>query len=326
MAAGAVILCGSSLTGVIFTFWFGLAFLALWMQSHRLSEFFIQPKNLIIAILAGVLLAGFGLYYLWTLQQHARASSVGKTSLATAAFCLYELLGATGLGPGRLELRSQGAAALKDFAVQLGGYFLILCAFILAAIVSFRKHVQPSREGIVIFASGFFACLSMVFIGILSDFRVLGRHLLPILPFILFAMSWACVALWTSKKRHNRIVVVVLWLFLATSSFAVRLDSRFAKDDYRSAAAAACRVLDRGGVVWWAADPSAATYYGIPSAPEVVHVVGSSASELDALPRPEIVLLSKKDIYDAGGQLANWLQRNHYKETSSLTAFCLFTP
>ncbi len=59
-----------------------------------------------------VFLAG---YYVWTLSLGARASDVGRTGLVNVAYIFYELLGLAGLGPGRLDLRAEGAGQAAAF-------------------------------------------------------------------------------------------------------------------------------------------------------------------------------------------------------------------
>ena len=320
---GALALCGSSLTGVIFTFWFGLAFLVILIHQHDWRRIFSSRQNFIALILTSIGLCGLGIYYFWTLTQGARASGVGKTDLLSIGFCFYELLGFSGLGPDRLSLREHGITALKPFLLSLASFGIALTALGTSSMVFFTKGSRTDRNKYLIFTAVFCGAMSMLAIGYIANFRVLGRHLMPVLPFIVLFLSLGILQLWQTEKKLSRSVVLSLCLLLIFSSLSIRFSPRFAKDDYRTAAQIAKSGLEDEKTIWWAADSATANYYGLEFNEKVINIMGLSAEELHSLPTPDIVLVSKKDIYDPQNAISSFLSERSYA-TSYATAFSIY--
>ena len=320
---GALALCGSSLTGVIFTFWFGLAFLVILIRQHVWSSIFSSKQNLVALLVTSIGMCGLGMYYFWTLTQGARASGVGKTDLLSIGFCFYELLGFTGLGPDRLSLREHGLTSLKPFFLPLTSLVISLTVFGTSSALYFTKSSRVHRAEIFIFAAVFCGAVSMVAVGYIANFRVLGRHLMPILPFVLLLASLGLAHLWQSNKKLSQTLVLTLCLLLIFSSLSTRFSPRFAKDDYRTAAQIAKSGLEDEKTIWWAADSATANYYGLEFNEKVINVMGLSAEELHSLPTPDIVLVSKKDIYDPQNAISSFLSERSYT-TSYASAFSIY--
>ena len=320
---GALALCGSSLTGVIFTFWFGLAFLVILIRQHVWSSIFSSKQNLVALLVTSIGMCGLGLYYFWTLSQGARASGVGKTDLLSIGFCFYELLGFTGLGPDRLSLREHGLTSLKPFFLPLTSLVISLTVFGTSSALYFTKSSRVHRAEIFIFAAVFCGAISMLAVGYIAHFRVLGRRLMPILPFVLLLASLGLAHLWQSDKKLSRAVVLTLCLLLIFSSLSTRFSPRFAKDEYRTAAQIAKSGLEDEKTIWWAADSATANYYGLEFNEKVINVMGLSAEELHSLPTPDIVLVSKKDIYDPQSAVSSFLSERSYT-TGYAAAFSIY--
>jgi hypothetical protein len=337
--AGVLILCGSSLLGVVSSFWFSLAFLVLWLMKQTLTEALKRTDLRIAVIISLPVLLILGSYYLWTLSLGAGASSVGSTSILSMAYAGYELLGMAGLGPGRSELRSS-PAALLGFAPYLLIYatslWLLLCTGI---VISLRQSFATTeKKGLVVFWMAPLAVVATTtMIGIVGDFRVVGRHLTPLLPFILILFSAAATTLWGA--RHcvmSRGITILAILSLLTSAMAYRISKRHDKDDYRTAATLAHETLAEGGTVWWAADPAGANYYGLEisdrnslatlAEPSVLLVSNLAAPQAPHLPQPDLVVLSKADVYDDRGHLQAWLEQNRYALRHTIKSFQIFEP
>jgi hypothetical protein len=321
---GALALCGSSLTGVIFTFWFALAFLVILIRQPAWRSIFSSKLNLVALIVTSIGMCGLGMYYFWTLSQGARASGVGKTDLLSIGFCLYELLGFSGLGPDRWSLREHGLTSLKPFFLPLTSLVIALTAFGISSALYITKSSRMHRTKIFIFAAALCGAISMLAIGYIANFRVLGRHLMPVLPFILLLLSLGILQLWQSHKKLNWAVVLALYLLLIFSSLSIRFSPRFAKDDYRTAAQIAKSSLENGKTTWWSADTATANYYGLEFSEKVLNVMGLSAEELHSLPIPDIVLVSKKDIYDPQNATSSFLSQRSYTK-AYLAAFSIYT-
>jgi len=164
----------------------------------------------------------------------------------------------------------------------------------------------------------------MVAVGYIAHFRVLGRHLMPILPFVLLLASLGLAHLWQSNKKLSQTLVLTLCLLLIFSSLSTRFSPRFAKDDYRTAAQIAKSGLEDEKTIWWAADSATANYYGLEFSKKVINVMGLSAEELHSLPIPDIVLVSKKDVYDPKNVIFLFLSKTSYTKTYA-SAFSIYT-
>ena len=323
---GAIVLCGSSLTGVIFTFWFGLAFLVILIRQHVWHSIFSSKQNLVAFLVTSIGMCGLGMYYFWTLSQGARASGVVKTDLLSIGFCFYELLGFTGLGPDRLSLREHGITALKPFFLPLTSLVIALTAFGISSALYITKSSRMHRTEIFIFAAVFCGAVSMVAVGYIAHFRVLGRHLMPILPFVLFLVSLGLAHLWQSNKKLSQTLVLTLCLLLIFSSLSTRFSPRFAKDDYRTAAQIAKSGLENGETIWWAADSATANYYGLEFNEKVINVIGFSKSGLKNVDAPNLVFLSKLDIYDSNRFISDFLGENNLRRMQVIRAFSIHRP
>lgn len=337
--AGALILCGSSLIGVIFTAFYLLAFLLAWRHTESVVSMLQRRDAWIVAILSGIPLVLLAGYYFWTLSVGAKASSVGVTNAASFGFCLYESFGFGGFGPGRNQLRESPIRAAAAFLPFLGIYAMALVIFLsggLASLMSFR-HIR--RTGILIIpacVAAAVACLLLV--GVAGGFRVVGRHLMPAMPFVLLGLAILAQALWVRRTPLSRGVVVCTLALMLASAIIQGSAPRYAKDDYRAAAAAAQTAMGDNRVVWWAADRAAADYYQVfprlMSSGENTTVGGQhpvfmannrDAEYLGNLPKPTLVILSKPDIYDAGGHLRKFLADGNYKLLKPLASFTLYS-
>ena len=321
---GAIVLCGSSLTGVIFTFWFGLAFLVILIHQPVWHSIFSSKQNLVALLVTSIGMCGLGMYYFWTLSQGARASGVGKTDLLSIGFCFYELLGFSGLGPDRLSLREQGITALKPFFLPLASLVIALTALGISSALYITKSSRMHRTETFIFAAVFCGAMSMLAVGYIAHFRVIGRHLMPVLPFILLLMSLGIIHLCQCNKKLNWAVFLTLCLLLIFSSLSIRFSPRFAKDDYRTVAQIARCSLKNGKTIWWAADSATANYYGLKFNEKLISILGFSKSDLQNAPAPSLVLLSKLDIYDSNRFISDYLVKNNFTNTNNIKAFSYF--
>lgn len=321
---GSITLCGSSLTGMVFTFWFGLTFAAMLISQNAWSTCFRSKQNLIVLALTSIGLCGLGIFYFWTLTQGARASGVGKTDLLSIGFCLYELLGFTGMGPARLSLREHGITSLRPFLFQLTAQATTLTLFGYLSFIAFRKNPGDERKNFLIFGAAFCGAITMLATGHFAHFRVLGRHLMPVMPFILFLAGGCMTAIQKSTNRFSNLLVLLFCLILCLSSLSVRFSSRFAKDDYRLAVQIAKSASEKNATIWWAADSATANYYGLNFEKNLLSVGGFSTIELLKLPKPDIVIISKKDIYDSKNILSSFLIGKNFEKLYA-TAFTIYT-
>jgi len=311
---GMIGLCATSLIAVPWAlaamaavlFWSGLR--ETW---HGLARFRLSAAILVAA------LGALGFYYLWTMRLGARASGVGRTGWSNAVFIFYELLGLAGLGPGRLSLRNEGIFALRAYVpgITIGAAaILILFAF---SARSLRNDLTKRR--IVFFLIAVAGPFLLVFAaGIAGHMRLLGRHLTPLLPFLLAGMSVGLSSLLATGK--GRVLAAALLSILLLSAFEIRFAPRHRRDDYRGAAVIARRAVQAHQHVWWLADFDTARYYHVPLDSPLL----ATSPDLPNNP-PDMVIFSKPDIYDPTNVVRPYLQRNDFSVTQVLQAFEILT-
>ncbi len=343
--AGIVLLCASSLIGVIYSLLFGTAFLLLWIQRESWRSLLARKDLHIAATVGVVLLALLAGYYAWSLHVGAKASSVGRTNAFTIGFALYEFLGFSGFGPARSALRDSPVAAIVPLLPMLTAYLAAWVFFLLIARRGTR-FFDISATGhdisfgivvplLIVAAASFVA---IVLLGRVGEFRVVGRHFMPLYPFLLIGVSTLATGAWASGRWIPRSAVVLLLLASVASAATYRFAPRHAKDDYRSAAALAREDADKGQVIWWAADRAAANFYQVfpqlmnaepgfetNERTQVFMANNRSAEYLKRLPAPTLVILSKPDINDGNGCLREFLVTRNYKVTEQLPAFKIYS-
>lgn len=325
--AGSLLLASASLTGVIYVFFFAVLF--LWLVRRCLRSIISSPAHLLVIAFAFLLMLALGGYYAWTLKMGARASSAGQTNLVSILFCWYELIGFSGMGPGRNSLRESGILALKPYVFQLGVLSLGLAAFLGCSLAANRQSREVPRRVVLVVCAAAAGGLAILAAGIVMDFRVLGRHLMPFVPFLLYLLAILLCSLFQSPSRVLRTVGSLFLLLLLVSCLQLRFGTRFAKDDYRDAAKVARHAVESGRCVWWAADVTSGRFYGVdivePTRPGHAFVANNrDTSFLAALPPADLVVLSKKDIYDPNGHLRTLLQSRGFTVTSRLPAMTIY--
>ena len=326
LLTGLVVLSGSSLTGMV---WAGAGLAALptllpWPRLVRLV------KGSAFLWLAGVwLLMLLGGYYLWTLNVGARASAAATTTLGSALFVGYELLGFAGLGPGRLELRSGGPAALRGHWAWLALY-AVTVAILLGAAVRHELRGRNRRHLIV----ALWCSVPAVFIlgvGYVAHFRALGRHFAPFVPVLLLLFTSGLGVLWSRRSAWARGVALLFCGFSLMSSLSLRFSQRHARDNYRAAAASANTALRDGQSVWWNAAPEGARYYGLPltthpgSAGAALLVLNPTPETLKGWPVPQVIVASKPDVYDRQLSLEEYIRREAFHPASRFNAFVIWS-
>jgi hypothetical protein len=267
----------------------------------------------------GAALIGLAAYYLWTVRIGARASSVGSTTLGSIGFVFYELSGLAGLGPGRLALRVHQLAACKPYLPILM-FGAALTAIL--ALASCSRVKLMWRDGLFFTLAAGIPFLAVVTAGYAGHVRLLGRHFAPLLPLILAFLAIGLNRLLRSRITARLIAAAILLLYL-TSALQIRFAPRHQRDDYRDAAAEAKQAILSGKTVWWAADTQTASYYGLsPNLPGLE--LTPTISPLERLSPPDLVLLSKPDIYDADGKIASYLRGHDFIVEQEIPAFQIF--
>lgn len=323
--AGVGILAGTSLLGV---FWCGAALAALLARVglRRVGEL-LKAAPLAWVTLA-LWLGGLAAYYLWTLKVGARASSAGTTDLQNALFIGYELLGFSGLGPGRLEIRAAGLTAFHAHLAALATYGLLIGPMLGWGIATAWRADRRRLLWLTLVVVT--TLVSLLAAGWLLHFRLLGRHCAPAFVAGLLVLVLGANEAWQRDRLWSRLMLLGFLAASLASCLAARLAVRHAKDDYRSAAAYGRAMLAAGHTVGWSADVHGAWYYDLPLAeapgePRRAEVfLNSSRDSLATVELPEVVIVSKPDLYDVQGALGARLCDPQFRVTRTFTAFAIW--
>jgi hypothetical protein len=322
---GMVALSGSSLTGMI---WAGAALLAMPALLSWPRFLGLVKRHVFLWLAAGGLLLFLGGYYLWTLTIGARASAVATTTVGSVLFIGYELLGFSGLGPGRFALRSAGAAALRPYVIALALYAAPTAILIGAALRPLLNKANR-RHLVVLFCCGLPAAFLLA-VGCFMHFRVLGRHFTPAVSVLLLLFTLGCSTLWSRRSAWARGMVLVFCALSLASCLSLRFLPRHERDNYRAAAAFAKSALRDGQSVWWNATQEGASYYGLPTATRpgnagaALLVVNPARDTLPGLPTPQIIIASKPDLFDNQAALADYIRERGFQPATNFTAFVIW--
>jgi hypothetical protein len=328
LAAATVVLFASSLLGVAWAGAYVLALLFLLRGRPEAAAPGSVPWRVVLPALA--LLAVFAAYYVLTWAEAGRGYHRAGASLLSLPFVAYELLGFTGFGPGKIEMRSEPVRSiLRSLPVLLPlGLTLGLLAFYGGRQIATRPW---RRQAVVAWILALGLPLLAIFGTLfLFDHRLLPRHLIPALPALLLAIAAVMQRALESKSMFWRAVAALLPLLWLGSSLNFRWQPVHAKDNYREASAIAAAALQENREVWWAADPAAAYIYLTPVALEEVpgRAWAMQAPSWDSIRfkfPPRLIVISKPDIYDPQGSVARYAAENRFLPALQLQAFTIFT-
>ena len=346
-AVGSVLLFGASLLGALWVL-AACVYGAHFHRRHLGWRYLLRRANVIWVAVFGTAISALTLYYINSLLSGGGASRIATTTAATLAFDAYELLGLSGIGPGRLELRETGMPALRPYALWL----VPACLLILATLGTGLRAAMVrlgTRPFMLALALGAMPVLIVVAAGFAMHWRVLGRHLMGELPLLnlLFALG---LVQWFGgpadrRKPIRTTLAASLLLVFAGSSLAFRFAERHRKDDYQAASAIARQGLAAGQRVWWVADALGARYYALPGVfdyvgeltnrplpyacvdrPGVQSISGAPAECLRRLQRPDLVIVSKPETFDRTGVVAAYLEAERFRIVQQFPAFSIWRP
>jgi hypothetical protein len=341
LACGLVLLSGSSLLGL---YWAGVG-LGGGLLVFPLKRTWVVIRSQWFVWLAALpCLVGLAIYYLWTLRSGARPYSGASTDAKNILYFTYELLGFGGLGPGRSEIRARGLPVFRTYLFPLLAYGVVLAA-VLGAGARRAYRTIPPRTLIRAAVTCGVAVLFLVVVGYVTHFRLLGRHLTPLLPIVLWSVAAGLTELLDCRTVFARCLAVCFLVGSLASCVSLRFASRHAKDGYREAAGVARAALTkggyreaatvartalaRGGVVWWNADKIAGQFYGVRfvesgtvTTPGGAWLITNCDREaLSRAPVPQLIVSSKADLYDSIGALAEYVSQHGYQEAGAFPAF-----
>jgi hypothetical protein len=330
LAAAVVVLFASSFLGVIWVFGFLFAFFWLRRGAGTPGKAPRSPGFFGLALGTVLLLLFFSAYYAVTWSDAGRGYHRSGVSLLSLPFIAYELLGFSGFGPGKLQMRMEPVRSVVRSLPALVPLAVTL-ALLLFFIAREARKRSWNRRVVIAWLAALGLPTLIIFSGMfLFDHRPLPRHFIPALPALLVGlacgMQWALACpswLW----RSVAVLLPLLWL---GSSLSFRWQPAHAKDNYRDAAALAAAALRDNKEVWWAADPAAAHIYITPIALQEMpgRAWAMQAPSWDAIRfkfPPRVIVISKPDIYDPQGAVARYAAENRFVPARQLQAFTIFT-
>jgi hypothetical protein len=342
---GGILLFGASLLGA---FWVlaGSVFVLIHHVRERSWRELTRGVNLLLVGLFFIATALLTAYYLNSLLAGGGASRLASSTASTVLFAAYEMLGLSGIGPGRLELRALGLSALAPYAVALLAANAVLLTVLAMGFKQANAQLGTRRLMLVV-ALGLFPVAVVLLSGFVMHWRVLGRHMIAALPMLNLVLALGLASLLQAGPHRGRwarrTLAISAVLFLAYSSLSLRFAPQHRKDDYRAAAAIAQAAVAKGQRVWWAADLIGAQFYGLPGefdvmgeltsthkpqncgdAPGVLAIANASTQCLNTLPQPDMVILSKPETFDTKQDITGYLNAHQFAATQSLAAFTIW--
>ncbi len=299
ICAACLLLIACSLTGAVWAA--GLAGGAVISRPECLRRrgFWLRASPWLMTALAA------GGYYAVMMWKVYRATEIEGKGILNILFGFYEMTGLLGLGPGKDELRRSVSAVIPHLWLLIPGAACI-CAAWFCGLASWARSV-PRRYLIGAAATVLVPLLILTIVGIVMDFRVLGRHLSPAIPAVLLPLA-ACLQAGGPRRKTTLALGMAACLFMAISALNIRRLDRHAKDDYRRATTTAIAALKQGKAVWWQADMNATRYYayrqGGMALVNTIQVLESNppssllVADVVIINRPELRIFDTNQPYD----------------------------
>lgn len=314
ICAACLFLTISSLTGAIWAA--GAAFGAVVIRPDWLRSpgFWKRASPWIAAAISA------GAYYAYTMLQGFRATETQDAGILNVLFGIYEMTGLLGLGPGKDELRGNLTAVLPHLWILIPAAACIGAAW-LCGFMAWTRRI-PKRHVAGAACAALVPLLLLTVIGIVMDFRVVGRHLSPALPAVLLPIA-ASLQATGRMRRLSRILGACACLLMLASSLSIRFHERHAKEDYRRATALAITALKGGKRVWWQADMNCARYYawragGYP----MIHRIQELESDLPTSPMfADIIFVNRPDLRYRGTDHHALLKHHFFRMDQKFPGF-----
>jgi hypothetical protein len=314
ICASCLLLIVCSLTGAIWAVGVAVGTVLSRPECLRRMDFW---RPAVLWIIAALLAGG---YYVLMMFKGYRAAGIQDAGILNVMFGLYEMVGLLGLGPGKNELRRSLSSVIPHLWLLVPGALCIGAAW-LCGLSSWARNA-PRKALIGAAAAVLVPLLLLSVIGIVMDFRVVGRHLSPMIPAILLPLA-ACLSAEGPRRKTTLIMGGVACSFMALSALNVRLLERHANDDYRRASAIAFKALKEGKRVWWQADMNATRYYAYrEGGMKLVNAIQVLESDIPtSMIATDIIVINRPDLKYRGVDYQSEFKRNFFKQEAVFTGF-----
>jgi hypothetical protein len=327
-------MAGTSVIGVIWSIAFLLPVAGkLWRESPQtlLQALHLTRNNCLLALVCCLILLPIGYQYVWSFLHGVSATAFHENSIQNFAFGLYEIAGFGGVGPGREELRSIGATGLADCAGPLLAYGLVIGSVL---VVGLWSSLSRDRETtVLLLVSALIPLLILFALGTLKHWRVVGRHMIPLVLFFSVFFAYGVQALIQRpvlgvRRGAMRSLVITAFAALGVSSALIAHADRHRREDFRAAAQLAGEYLSSHQRVWWVAMSFGADYYHLPivnpsqcaTADEKSAVLLESPrfEDIATCPEPQIIFIGR---YDTKGTVRQYANEHKFVKIASLPGF-----
>ena len=308
-------LCVGSLIGGVWAAGLGLAGLSLRTDWLRKAGFWLRALPWLM------LGAGVGAYYWYTLTQGWRAWSPPEgAGILNVMFGFYELAGLYGLGPDRDVLRTDPWAILSSLWLIIPAILVIGGAWVVG--VKHWLDRAGGRERFAVAVAVLVPLLLLVGVGFVEQYRIIGRHLAPLIVVVLLPLAGALSA--TGRLRRWGVTLGLLAFgFMLMSSLRYRFLEDYARDDFRSVVPLVFEALRERKTVLWHADMQTPRYYAYREGgfPMVNAIQQLESDRVSALMFADMVVINRRDIQPGGLIGLDNLERNDFELTHQFTGF-----
>lgn len=313
VAAGCFLLTLGSLTSAVWAAGAVIAVLILRPQWLKMKSFWLQaiPWSLAALVVLG--------YYFHTLQQGYRAASTGGGGLLSIGFGFYEISGMLGIGPTRNELRVTPMSLVSHLAWLIPAFLCVAAAWI-SGVLNWISRTDR-RTVIAITVAIALPLITLALVGMLKDFRVLGRHLSPAIPAVLLPLA-LCWETGLRKSVPGLLLPACASLILLCSSVCLRFQERHARDNYQAATTIAIDALKQDKRVLWQADMNATRYYAYrQGGMRYVQALQQLEADPPGLLFADLVIINRPDFRYKGRNYSENLRNSGFKLQSEFTGF-----
>lgn len=335
--ATSLVIAGISLlilTSAIGAIW-SVAFLlpSMWIAYRRYGlTLGLRKVHFALVGVALLLFAPIAWQYVDSFSRGVAAVKYYENTPANFLSGFYELAGLMGIGPGRDAMRSDGVSTLLPFVPALTVAALILITVFVFGVRALRQNHRTYVWLVLGCALVPFAVLYLL--GIVKHWRVLGRHMTPVLPLLLLVYAWGLHALVAGRApaagAKRLLAAAFVGVMLVSATLVTRAD-RHQREDYIRASRLVLEATAKGQTVWWSAHTFGADYYGLSARAArcdgsakagSIHLLHNvEPSVVDGCAPPDVVVTSRPDSFDNKGAVSGYLTRHGFKMTDRWIGF-----
>jgi hypothetical protein len=293
-------------------------------------------RNSIFILLGGaVACIPLGIYYISTLLRGVKGAEVWHVNAQFFGYVVYELTGMSGLGPATERLREIAKSPDRiSLVLHDPAQFILpavcLLILLLVFVLGLRKRTSDDKALTGTGAGIVLGITSLVFVvcGLHLQKAFWARHFAPVFPFYVALLAMAISNLFAARKSPARLLPFFLMILLLFSAFNLRFSPEHRKENYRAAAQYAKSALGDQKTVWWLAGGLLAQYYHVDlttTQPEPGKLFYPRFGAIDVFPSPDIIILSKPDLFDADGRIQQLIKSRQYQLVQTYTSFTIWS-